>query len=69
MKYIIDRFEDNFAVCEDENQNFVDVEKAKLPKDAREGDIIIVNGDKITVDKESTKARKKEVQDLFDSLF
>ena len=69
MKYVIDRFEDNFAVCEDESQNFVDIEKAKLPKDAREGDIIIVNGDMITVDKESTKARKKEVQDLFDSLF
>lgn len=69
MKYIIDRFEDNFAVCEDENQNFVDIEKSKLPEEAREGDIIIVNGDKITVDKESTKARKKEVQDLFDSLF
>lgn len=30
MKYIIDRFEDNFAVCEDENQNFVDIEKSKI---------------------------------------
>lgn len=69
MKYVIDRFEDNFAVCEDENQNFVDIEKAKLPTGAREGDILIVTGDKITVDKDSTKERRKEVQDLFDSLF
>ncbi|MED0661402.1 DUF3006 domain-containing protein [Geobacillus thermodenitrificans] len=32
MKYIIDRFEGKWTVCEDENCKMVDIEKSKLPK-------------------------------------
>ena len=40
MKFIIDRFEENFAVCEDENGIMKNVERSLLPKDTREGDVI-----------------------------
>ena len=32
MKYIIDRFEGKWAVCEAEDGKMIDIEKSKLPK-------------------------------------
>lgn len=31
MKVIIDRFEANYAVCEEEDRTMIDIEKSKLP--------------------------------------
>ena len=41
MKYIIDRFEGKWAVCEAEDGKMIDIEKSKLPKNARAGDVIV----------------------------
>lgn len=68
MKVTIDRFEGKFAVCEKENREMIDIERDKLPKEAKEGDILIINRDVITVDREQTKKRKEEIQDLFNRL-
>ena len=39
--FTIDRFEGNFAVCENsKTEEMVDIHKRKLPKGAQEGDII-----------------------------
>ncbi len=38
--YIIDRFEGNYAVCEDESQAITMVPKYKLPLECKEGDYI-----------------------------
>jgi transcription elongation factor len=46
MKYIIDRFEDNFAVVEINSQKFVNIPKEAIPQEAKEGDIIDVRVDK-----------------------
>ena len=41
QKYIIDRFEGDFAVCENyDTEEIIDILKEKLPNDAKEGDII-----------------------------
>jgi len=41
MKYIIDRFEGDFAVCENrETREMLDLNKALLPSEAKEGDLI-----------------------------
>lgn len=68
MKVTIDRFEGKFAVCEKENREMIDIERDKLPKEAKEGDILIIKGDVITVDRQQTKQRKEEIQDLFNRL-
>jgi len=69
MRLIIDRFEGKFAVCERENKEMIDIERDKLPKDAKEGDILIIEGKQIKVDKAATEKRRKEIKKLMDSLW
>ncbi len=60
---VIDRFEGNYAVVEHNNKTYK-LPKEILPNNVKEGDII-----KIIVDKETTKGRKENIQDLADDLF
>lgn len=64
MKFIIDRFEGSFALCETEEGKTVDVPKVVLPPRAKEGDVISV-----TIDKEETQKRKDKIEGLMNSLF
>jgi Protein of unknown function (DUF3006) len=69
MKVIIDRFEGDFAVCEEKDRTMLNVKRDKLPPDAKEGDILNINGDVITVDSATTAKRKNTVSKLFADLF
>lgn len=62
MKLIIDRFEEEFAVCETENRKTINIERHKLPPDVREGVVIDLNGDNIKIDWEETERLRKENQ-------
>ena len=65
---IIDRFEGELAVIEINNST-IDVPKSKLPATAKEGDVLIIEDDNYTIDKDETAKRRREVQDLMDKLF
>lgn len=66
---IIDRFEENFAVCEADNE-IINIEKINLPRNAQEGDVLIKSADgKYYVDKAETKKRKENVENKFFELF
>jgi RNase P/RNase MRP subunit p29 len=65
---VIDRFEGNIAVIETEGTT-IDVPKTSLPINAKTGDSVIIDGDKICVDVEDTKKRKAEIDDLMEELF
>ncbi|WP_377863335.1 DUF3006 domain-containing protein [Bacillus sp. R86525] len=65
---IIDRFEGELAVIEINNST-IDVPKSKLPPTAKEGDVLIIEDDKYTIDKNETDKKRREVQDLMDKLF
>ena len=67
-KGIIDRFEGDIAVVEIDGEN-VDMPKASMPKGAKAGDALVMDGDKITIDVEATKALRKEIEQLMDELF
>ena len=41
MQYIIDRFEGNFAILEAENGEYTGMERARLPREAGEGDVVV----------------------------
>jgi Protein of unknown function (DUF3006) len=69
MKYIIDRFEGDLAVCEAEDGKMVDIEKSKLPKNAEVGDVIILENGHFRVNKDETDRRRKEIEDLMNELF
>lgn len=64
MKFIIDRFEGEFAIVELENMEILDIPRKLLPQDAKEGDTI-----NLIVDKMETENRRKRIQDKFDNLF
>ena len=46
-----------------------DMPKNKLPKEATVGDVLVFNGDQITIDQKGTKKLKQEIDDLMDELF
>lgn len=69
MKVIIDRFEGNYAVCEKDNREMLDIDRNKLPAGAKEGDVLIIAGDSIKIDKEETEKRKKEIDELTKDLW
>ena len=53
MLLVIDRFEGDFAVCEDANKNIVNIKREIVPKEAKEGDILVqerqANKEKISI--------------------
>ena len=69
MELIIDRFEDEYAVCEDENKKILNINKCKIPKQAKEGDIIIYRNGTYILDKEKTLNRKKYIEELTKDLW
>lgn len=69
MKYIINRFEGDYAVVEDENKLMMDIHLKDLPKEVQEGDVLVKNGDSYSVDLGETERRKKKIQELVDDLW
>ena len=63
---IIDRFEGDFAVCEDDGA-MINIEKRLLPPQCREGDTIILeSGTYIIADNTADRERiKKKMHGLF----
>lgn len=69
MKLIIDRFEGAYAVCEKENRQMINIPINSIPLEAKEGTVIIINNDKITIDFEETNRRKLEIEELTKDLW
>jgi hypothetical protein len=69
MKVVIDRFEGNFAVCEKEDRTMLNISKDKIPTNAKEGDILIIEGDNIRIDTGGTAKRKRVINDMMTDLW
>ncbi|HDX9612650.1 TPA: DUF3006 domain-containing protein [Bacillus toyonensis] len=65
---IIDRFEEALAIIEINNIT-IDVPRSKLPSNVKEGDVLIIENDTYTIDKNETDKRRREIQNLMDKLF
>lgn len=63
MRLIIDRFEGEHAVCEDENRNMINILKSELPKGAFEGSVLDVKDGMIIVDHIETINREKRIKE------
>lgn len=70
MKYIVDRIEDNIAVCETIEKEKITFEIDKLYKGVKEGDFFeFVNGKCVFLENDTKEARKKNIilqNNLFD---
>ena len=69
MKVSIDCFEGEIAVCEQENGEILHIEKSRLPENAKEGDVLDIDDDVITIDHDETEQRKEQIKKLVDDLF
>lgn len=68
MKGIIDRFEDEFVVIEMEGVT-KDFPKSIFPDDAATGDVVEINGHKVTILKGETEKLRKEIEDLMSEVW
>ncbi len=64
MNWIIDRIENNIAVCEFDTGKTIDVPLSALPDGIKEGDVI-----SLSIDKEETNNRKEKINNLMNNLF
>jgi hypothetical protein len=69
MKVTIDRFEGDFAVVEKTDRTIMNVKRSQLPADAKEGDILNIEGDTFTIDAAETTKRKQKIKDLMKELW
>ncbi|MCR1934931.1 DUF3006 domain-containing protein [Clostridium tepidum] len=69
MKGIIDRFEGNFAVVELEDKKMININKNILPKKAKEGDVINIEEDSITLNKKEGKKLKREIDEIIEDMW
>ena len=69
-KFSIDRFEGDFAVCENlKNDKMQNIHKSHLPKCCKEGDILKYENGTYLIDYAETQNAKKAVSNLANKLF
>lgn len=64
MKYIIDRFEGDFAIVELEDKTLSNIPRIAIPLEAKEGSVIDV-----TIDVASTAERFRKINKMMGDLF
>lgn len=69
MKFVIDRFEGEYAVLENiETQEMSNVMKSELPDDVSEGCILFFDGQRYSLDIEFTQNRRQVILSKFEKL-
>lgn len=66
---IIDSFEEDYAVCQTDEGEILEIEKAKIPTDAKEGDVLVLEGDEISINKEETIRLRQQIKKLMQDLW
>jgi len=70
MYAVIDRFEGEFALCQSlADKEMLRYARSALPPDAKEGDVLRVDGDSFAIDLRRTKKRRAEMQKKMDRLW
>ena len=69
MKWVIDRFEEEWAIleCIDKDETR-DIPRGELPKGAREGQVLLFDGDTWVIDHAQTAARRAMIMEKFARL-
>lgn len=69
MKYIVDRVEKGFAVCEKENMDIVNISLDILPSAVREGSVLLYEDGKYCVLSDEEEERRKRILSLQEEIF
>lgn len=63
MKVVIDRIQEGIAVCQRlDNKEMLDLPANRLPHDAKESDVLVIDDNNIVIDKDHTEKLKKEIK-------
>ncbi|RXI40619.1 DUF3006 domain-containing protein [Clostridium tetani] len=65
---VIDRFEEEYAVVELEDGSMLNLPKLEVPKEAKEGDVLLIKLD-VSIDYNKTEKLKKEIEELTKDLW
>lgn len=69
MRLSLDRFEGDYAVCEDDAQKRHEIHKSKLPTNAKPGDVLVLSLEgSLNFDEMETARRKTRIKALQDRL-
>ena len=68
-RFMIDRLEGDFALCEDETGNMRKISRFVLPADIAEGDVLRQEKGGFCVDKTATQARRERIKQKQNQLF
>ena len=68
LKYTIDRFEEDFAVCEDSDQRMVNIPFEDLPVDSVEGDILTYFEGRYVKDARATSLTQRRIKEKMEKL-
>ena len=69
MKYVIDRFEGNYAILENQDTyEVIDVKRTKFPDEAQEGSVLSFENDTYSLDIYATNQKKEEILKRFSKL-
>ena len=72
MKYIVDRFEGDYAVCQNqETGEMEDIDLIFLPPDVKENDVLVYDEDwgEFLIDEEETSEVLEEIRERMDNLW
>ncbi|WP_144697722.1 DUF3006 domain-containing protein [Fictibacillus phosphorivorans] len=68
LKGIIDRFEGDFVVVEI-NGKTKDFLRTQFPKEAKPGDVVIIEKSNVTIAKDETDKLRKEIEELMNEVW
>lgn len=68
-EYIVDRFENDYAILETESGTLINVNKNDIIGEVKEGDLLIKKNNIYYIDKEKTQLRKKKINDIMKGLW
>lgn len=69
MNAVIDRIEEDLAVCQDDEKAMFTIPAALLPEGAKEGDSIRLEGETWVLDPDETQSRRERIRRKMESLF
>lgn len=70
MYFIIDRFEEEYVVCENsETKKMENIEKYKIPKEAKKGDVLVLVDGEYLLDIYKTEERKRVIHKKIQGLW
>jgi hypothetical protein len=68
VRFTIDRFYENHAICLDENMQPRTLYRSELPKEAQPGHTLFFEDNRWQIDHEQTNARAKRIGELYERL-